>query len=546
MFLANFLAKNSPVLIPLLLLASAMLIPVIAYKKKWLAWPITMVTVALTFAVSIYNIFRVIDAGKPIHYRMGDWAPPMGIEYVLDHLSAFIVLVINCIAFFVLLHAKNIVTREMPGKEVPYFTAAILMLCGFNGIVLTGDLFNLYVFLEISSLSLYGLIACGEKKSPIASFRYLIMGTVAGSFYLLGVGFLYMVTGSLNMADVKNIIAALVAQSGGITNSPVILIALGLMVLGMGIKMALFPLHNWLPDAYTYAPSTSSALVAPTGTKVGSYVLIRVLFFVFGISAISKMALPVTTIICWLSAIGIIYGSILAIAQKEMKRMLAYSSVAQVGYIGLGVGLANPMALVGGILHILNHAFMKAALFLVAGNFRYKLGHSDISKLNNSVRKKMPWTMAAFAVAALSMVGLPPMAGFFSKWYLVLGTLKDSNWVFLGVIIISSLLNAVYFFRILEKVYMKPIKNEEEAAHGHDAHDAHGHDAHDSHDAKEAGGSYVEPAAANEAARDEVPGSMLVPTLVLAGGLILLGLLNAFIVKGVLAWIVPAAGLPLK
>lgn len=283
------------------------------------------------------------------------------------------------------------------------------------------------------------------------------------------------------------------------------------MVLGMGIKMALFPLHGWLPDAYTYAPSTSSAIIAPTGTKVGSYVLLRVLFFVFGLTYISKMPVPVTTIISWLAAIGIIYGSIMAIAQKELKRMLAYSSVAQVGYIAMGIGLANPLALVGAILHVLNHAFMKACLFLVAANFRFKLGHSNIFKLTHGVRKKMPWTMAAFTVAALSMVGLPPMAGFFSKWYLALGTLKDSNWVFLVVILVSSLLNAVYFFRIIEKVYMKPMK-----------------------------GNPSEKKETAEPKRDEVSPSMLVPTLVMAAGLIVLGLLNAFIVKGIIKFIVPA------
>ncbi|MCP4220947.1 MAG: monovalent cation/H+ antiporter subunit D family protein, partial [bacterium] len=446
--MTELITNNSPVLIPLLYLLTAMVIPLVAMKKDSFAWPTMMLASAAAFAVAIYNVFKVMDAGAPIHYRLGNWAPPMGIELVLDHLSAFIMLVINGVAFLVLMHAKKIGAKEMSGKEVPYYTAIVLMLCGFNGIVITGDLFNLYVFLEISSLSLYGLIAIGSKKSPIAAFRYLIMGTIAGSFYLLGVGFLYMVTGSLNMADVKAILPTLMNQPD---QMPTIVIALCLMVLGMAIKMAIFPLHGWLPDAYTYAPSTSSAIIAPTGTKVGSYVLIRLLFFVFGLGYIAKMTVPITMIIGWLAAIGIIYGSVMAIAQKEMKRMLAYSSVAQVGYIGLGIGLANPMALVGAILHILNHAFMKATLFLVAGNFRYKLGHSDITKLNHDVRKKMPWTMAAFTVAALSMVGLPPMAGFFSKWYLVLGTVKDSNWIFLGVILLSSLLNAVYFFRILEK-----------------------------------------------------------------------------------------------
>lgn len=513
------LMSNSPVLIPLLFLSSAMLMPVVAWKRNHLAWRFAMLVVSIAVGISIYNVIRIIEIGHPIHYRLGNWAPPIGIEYVLDHLSAFVILVINVVAWLVLLHSQKIIRHEIPGKEMPYYGAAILMLLGFNGIVITGDLFNLYVFLEICSLALYGLVAVGHKKAQVAAFRYLIMGTIAASFYLLGVGFLYMKTGSLNMADTKDIVTQMLSEG----NDPTIFIALCLMVLGLGIKMALFPMHNWLPDAYTYAPSSSSALVAPTGTKVGAYVLLRVMFFVFGVKYVSQV-LPLANIIAWLAAIGIIYGSIMAIAQKELKRMLAYSSVAQIGYIGLGIGMANPIALVGAVLHILNHAFMKACLFLVAGNLRFKLGHSNIYQLTHAVRKKMPWTMLAFTIAALSMVGLPPMAGFFSKWYLVLGTVESSNWIFLAVILLSSLLNAVYFFRVLEKIYMKPISSDEN--NHHDYHDTHPHPAEKP----------------DEAAiqQEEVGPSMLIPTLIMAGAIIAIGLLNAIIVKGILAYIIPA------
>lgn len=515
------LTTNSPVLIPLLFLVFGLLIPLIAWKKNSLAWPALMLVSTAATAISIYNVFKVLSTG-PVHYHMGNWAPPIGIEYVLDHLSVFVMVVINVVAFLVLLHAREIVGKEMPGKQAPYFAAVSLMMAGFNGIVVTGDLFNLYVFLEISSLSLYGLIAIGERKSPVAAFRYLIMGTIAASFYLLGVGFLYMTTGSLNMADVKAILPSIIGQ-------PTVLIALALMVLGMGIKMALFPLHGWLPDAYTYAPSTSSAIIAPTGTKVAAYVVLRVMFFVFGVSYVAK-TLPLAAMLTWMAAIAIIYGSIMAIAQSEMKRMLAYSSVAQVGYIALGIGLANPFGLIGAVLHVLNHAFMKAGLFLVSGNLRFKLGHSNIFKLDNSVRKKMPWTMAAFTVGALSMVGLPPLAGFFSKLYLIRGAYNSpywTGWVFICVIFLSSLLNAVYFFRIIEKVYMKPLIASKNGTNGHDHNDHH------------AAGHEVEA----EVPRDEVSGSMLIPTLVLAVGLIVLGILNAFIVNGIIKFIIPAAGM---
>lgn len=513
--MTTILTNNSPVLIPLLFLAFGLIIPLVAWKRNNWAWPTLMLASLASVAIAVFNVLKVMDKG-PVHYYMGNWIPPIGIEYVLDHLSAFVMLVINLIAFLVLLHAKKIVPHELAGKEPPYYAAVSLLLAGLNGIVITGDLFNLYVFLEISSLSMYGLIASGEKKSPVAAFRYLIMGTIAASFYLLGVGFLYITTGSLNMADVKAILPSIVGQ-------PTVLIALALMVLGIGIKMALFPLHGWLPDAYTYAPSTSSAVIAPTGTKVAAYALLRILFFVFGFSFVTK-TVPITNVIMWLAAIGIIYGSIMAIAQKELKRMLSYSSVAQVGYIGLGIGLANSWGLIGAVLHVLNHAFMKACLFLVAGNFRFKLGHSNIFRLEDSIRKKMPWTMAAFTAAALSMVGLPPLAGFFSKWYLAMGTIKSAGanwtgWIFLVVILVSSLLNAVYFFRVLEKVYMKPMGKKPKDVH----------ETHEKHEKEET----------IEIKSNEVGASMLVPTLIMAVGLIVIGLLNAIIVKGIIAYIIP-------
>ena len=491
--------NNSPALPVVLLLPAAIAIPLIALVWKRSAYAVTVLTTAAVTAVSALNVAKVL-AGGPIHYRLGGWFPPIGIEYVLDPLSAFVILVVNTVAFLVLAHSRRLVELEIPdpGKHVPYYAVALLMLCGFNGILVTGDFFNLYVWLEICSLSLYGLVAVGSRKAPVAAFRYLIMGTIGACFYLLGLGFLFTVTGTLNMADLKAVFPHVAGQ-------PTAVVGLVLMVVGFGLKMALFPLHGWLPDAYTQAPSSSSALIAPTGTKVAAYVLIRVLFFVFGLDYVRRV-LPLTQVIAWLSAAGILYGSIMAIAQKEMKRMLAYSSVAQIGYIGLGIGLANPYGFIGAVLHVMNHAIMKALLFMTAGHFRMKLGHSTIPRFDADVRRRMPWTTAAFAVGALSMVGLPPTVGFFSKWYLALGTIGRSNWIFLGVILASSLLNAVYFFRVIERLYFVKSK-------------------------PEAGGV--------ESAVSEAPASMLVPVLLLAAAILVLGLLNAVVVKGILEAAVP-------
>ena len=484
--------KHIPALIPLIFLASALLIPLTGIWKKRIVYPLAITTALIGASLSVYGFIYVLFNGA-ITYHFGGWLPPIGIEYVYDPLSSFVALVINVVSLIVLTHAFRIVPLDMEGRETAYYSVVMLLLTGLNGMIITGDLFNLYVFIEISSLSGYALIAVGEKRSAFASFRYLIIGTIGASFYLLGIGYLYFMSGTLNMNDLASILPLM-------KDSPTVLVALILIVVGIGIKMALFPMHGWLPDSYTYAPTTSSSLIAPIGTKVGAYTLMRLLFFVFGLDYFSK-ELPVADLIAIFACGGIIFGSVMAIAQKEMKRMLAYSSIAQIGYIGLGIGLANPFGFIGAVLHLLNHAFMKACLFLVAGNLRVKAGHSNITLMDDSFRKKYPWTMAAFTVAALSMVGLPPLAGFFSKWYLVLGTIEGSRWIYLAVILLSSLLNAVYFFRILEKVYLRsPVKDKTEEGFS------------------------------DNIKQDEVVPSMLIPTLVLAVGLIVLGILNVVIV----------------
>ncbi|HXG00723.1 MAG TPA: monovalent cation/H+ antiporter subunit D family protein [Bacteroidota bacterium] len=494
-------AQHIPILIPLILLLGAMLTSGVGLWRKSLVYPVVIASLVCALTLAAAGLYHAI-VNETIRYAIGGWLPPVGIEYVLDPLSGFMLVVILFVAAVVLVHARVAVESEIPGRRGLFYAVALLLLTGFSGIVLTGDLFNLYVFLEISSLASYALIAVGEKPAPVAAFRYLLVGTMGASLYLLGIGFLYVMTGSLNIADLASILPT-------IGSHPTIIIALALVIVGLAIKMALFPLHGWQPDAYTYAPSAVTALLAPIGAKVGAYVLIRMLFYVFEPSFVSR-SLPVAEIIGWLSMVGILFGSILAMAQKELKRMLAYSSIAQIGYIGLGIGLANPMGFVGAILHVLNHAFMKCGLFLVAGNLRLCVGHSTIPAFDDRLRRTMPWTMAAFTVFALSMIGIPPLAGFFSKWYLVLGALDRGSWVGVAVILLSSLLNAVYFFRVLEKVYLRS-PNAAEAP------------VNESH---------------LLTSTEDVP-STIVPTVLLAVSVLVLGLLNALIVSNVIVLMLP-------
>ncbi len=489
--------SHLPAYIALTFLLFSVLIPAFGIWRDELSQPLAVIGSGLAAGFSIYGFYSYLQLGS-IRYFFGGWEPPIGIEFVYDGLSGFFALVINTVAFFVIIHSNKISKREFPGKEMPYYALAMLMMLGFNGMVLTGDLFNLYVFLEIASLAGYAIIAIGDRQAPYAAFRYLIIGTAGGTLYLLGVGFLYTVTGTLNIIDMS----AMLPQFAG---STAVVAALILMIVGIGVKAALFPMHGWLPDSYTYASSSSTALIAPIGTKVAAYILFRIILWLFGVE-LTDAVVPFTYIVGVLACIGILYGSIMAIAQSEMKRMLAYSSVSQIGYIIMGLSLANPWGFAGALLHVLNHAIMKAALFMISGQIRFKEGHSSVNMFDDTYRKKYPWTMAAFTVTAISMVGLPPLAGFFSKWYLALGTIDNSNWLFLAVILISSLLNAVYFFRILEKVYMmNPDKGQKEAA---------------------------------DAERDEFSGSMLWPTSILAFSLIVIGFANAIIV-GVLLNIFP-------
>lgn len=487
------MTSHLPVLVILVLFLGALLTAILGRFGSRTPWMIAVVSSLLGFCLCIPLLAEVMKVGR-LHYELGGWDPSIGIELVSDRLSVFITMVILGVGTLVLAHSRESVDRENGQNRITYYATALLALGGFTGMVGTGDLFNLYVFLEISSLASYALIGSGGARSAVASFRYLILGTIGASFYLLGLGFLFVQTGSLNMGEVSSILAM-----GPL--DPALLTGMVLMVVGIGLKMALFPIHSWLPDAYTYAPAASSSLIAPIGTKVAAYVLIRLLFGVFP-TGLVLAEIPLLEIIGVLGALGIVWGSVMAIPQNNLKRMLAYSSVAQIGYIALGIGLGTTFGLIGAVLHILNHACMKACLFLVSSNLESKGKGLEISKFDASLRRDMPWSSAAFAVAAISMIGLPPTAGFFSKWYLLLGSFQEDRYLFVAVILLSSLLNAVYFFRILERMYLGEPETSEKATTG-------------------------APAAA--------PGFfMIFSPLVLGAGLFILGLGNSLIVTHVL------------
>ncbi len=437
--------EDLPILIVVIPLIFAVIIPLVGRLNKLLPWIIATTITFFCFLISISLLITVLDTGK-IRYWLGGWEPPWGIEYVVDYLSAFVLVVVSFIAFIVSFYSMRSVEMEInEDKRSAFYSIYLLFVTGLMGIVITGDIFNIYVFLEISSLAGYALIAIGRKREAlVASYNYLILGTIAATFIVIGIGYLYMATGTLNIADLRERLPALY-------HSKLILTAFAFFTVGFSLKIALFPLHTWLPGAYTYAPSVVSCIMAATATKVGAYIMLRIMFGVFKIK-FDLHIVPVTEIFIVISSVAIILTSVYAIAQTNLKRMLAYSSVGQIGYVVLGACMNDHTAMTGGIVHILNHALVKGALFMVAGCIVYKTGIEDISGLRG-MGKKMPFTMALFTIGGISMMGFPLTVGFISKWYISIGILNAGMVYLVPVIITSSLLTTVYFWRIIANIY---------------------------------------------------------------------------------------------
>lgn len=440
------MTQHAPVLIVLLPVSAALLCMLLSRISKNLGSYVVIASIlgALVSAVTVLQQV-LANGGKAIHYWMGNWQPPIGIEFVIDPINGILAVLTTFIALMVSIYSRPFVKDEDWLHVGGYYTLFGLMTVGMCGMIITGDVFNLYVYLEVMSLSGYGLIAIGGRKSMLAAFRYLLIGTIGASLYLLGVGYLYAMTGTLNMAD----LAVRVAQH---LNSPLFALAVACFVIGFGIKMALFPLHGWQPDAYTYAHPGAAALIAGIMSKVPSYAMIRFLFYMFGVT--NPVVASVLNVIGILGVAGILIGSIMALAQYDFRRMLAYSSVAQIGYIAIGIAMGNMYGFIGAVLHIINHAFMKSALFLVIGGVEYRFGEVNLYRLGG-LNKKMTLSTITVTLASLSMIGLPPTAGFFSKYYLMLGAYSGAQYFYIAVLVISSLLNAIYFFRILEQMFVQ-------------------------------------------------------------------------------------------
>lgn len=419
-------------------------------RRGSLAFALTLAVSWVMPVISACLLWEVMRSG-PISYALGSWPPPWGIEYRVDLLNGFVLMLVSAISAVTAPFALRSVAFEIaPRRQAWFYCMYLMCLTGLLGVTITGDAFNAFVFLEISALSSYVLIAMGrDRRALVAAYRYLIMGTIGATFYVIGIGFLYLLTGSLNMVDIATRLAALPPEQ-----ARAMIAGLAFLAVGISLKLALFPLHSWLPGAYAHAPSWATVFLSATATKVAIYLLVRILFSIFGV-ALDFRNLPVSEILLGLSVAAMFIASIIAIYQVDLKRMLAYSSLAQIGYIMLGVGIANQAGLTGGLVHLVNHAVMKAALFLAVGAIFYRVGTVQLGELAG-IGRKMPLTTGAALIAGLGLIGTPGTAGFITKWYLAVGALDRGWWPLVFLLVASSLVSVVYVGRVVEIACFRP------------------------------------------------------------------------------------------
>ncbi|MDA3785609.1 MAG: proton-conducting transporter membrane subunit [Deltaproteobacteria bacterium] len=497
--------EQHAIIIILAPLLGALVISLIGGLHRRVAYLTLVAALAVSFSSTIATLRQVAGraAEGPLHYFLGDWQPPYGIELVIDPLNALVLTMVAGVSLLVAIYSKETARRESPDRLHHYYTLFALLVAGLLGITATGDILNIYVLTEISALASYALLASGRGFASYATFKYLIMGTIGACFYLLGVGYLYIKTGTLNMAEMQAFMTR-----PALLHSESIRVAFILIMVGLWIKMAFFPLHGWLPNAYTRTSTTTSCLVAPLMTKVSVYVMIRVMFGVFTLPY-AYHVMGWNTAVVWLASLAIVAGSIGALAQTNLKRMLTYIIVAEVGYMVGGAWLGNAAGLTGAIYHIVSDGLMTACLFMAVGAITFKTGEINMEAMRG-VFRRMPVTAAIFVVGGLAMIGIPPTCGFFCKWYLISGGSAAGHYGFVVALLFSSLVNAVLFFRLFEIGYYPLFEAQGEAGH---------------HD---------------KVVVAEAPLSMLVPMLVTAAMILVVGLYTSRIVSGLIEYSLPA------
>jgi multicomponent Na+:H+ antiporter subunit D len=401
---------------------------------------------ALLLAYSLYvTIFFKITGQDILVYKIGGWVPPFGISMVLDNLATFMLVTVNLISFLVAIFSVRYM--QMYTDRPKFFTLFSLMVCGMNGLIITGDLFNLFVFLEIASISSYALVAFGTEAEELeASFKYAIMGSIASSFIFLGIAFLYGFTSTLNMADIARVLSLK-------HNLWVVPFVSVLFLMGFGLKSALVPFHAWLPDAHPSAPASISAMLSGVLIKtLGIYSLVRIFFNIFGVNK------ALLSILMFMGALSMVVGVILALSQWDFKRLLAYHSISQIGYIFLGLGLGTPLGIIGGLFHLFNHSVFKSLLFLNSGAVDYAAGTRDL-KETGGLGKVLPITWQTSLIASMSISGIPPFNGFFSKLIIIFACIQRGFIGYAVCAIIASILTLASFLKVQKFAFWGELKD---------------------------------------------------------------------------------------
>ena len=430
------------VVVPLLAAPLAVLL-----RQRHLAFMVVLTASGCAFAIALLLSWQVDRVGA-LSYAIGNWPPPWGIEYRVDRLTAFMLVLVSGIGAVVLLYSRASIEHEVPRRQhYLFYTMFALCLAGLLGICITGDAFNVFVFLEISSLSTYVLIALGrDRRALVAAYQYLVMGTIGATFFIIGVGLLYLMTGTLNMADMAQ-------RLGDVRGTRPVLAALAFLTVGISLKLALFPLHQWLPNAYAYAPSAVAAFLAGTATKVAVYVLLRFYYTVIGGTQVFDK-LHMQPMLLLLALAGMFIASTVAIFQADLKRLFAYSSLSQIGYIMLGLSFNSLTGLSACIVHLANHALAKSAIFMLLGGVAASMGGVSFRHIRG-MGTVMPLTSLGIVIGGLSLVGVPGTAGFISKWLLVQAALQQGQWWLALLIVVSSLLSLAYVWRFVEAAYLQ-------------------------------------------------------------------------------------------
>ena len=437
------MSRHFPVLLFLLPLFAAISMPVVCLKHRGWSRPIALVVLSLMVVLSSMNLLNIMQNGE-VRYAFSGWPPPLGIEWVADGLASFMMMPLSMLGLLALVFAGPTAPGDLGGRVVHFYILILLLISALTGIVFAGDLFNLFVFLEVAALSSYALVGVAGGRALMASFRYLILGTLGASFYLLGVSYFYAATGTLNMADMADKLPHLLT-------SKAVVGGLLFMFIGLGIKMALVPFHAWLPDAYAHASDSISPILASLVTKVALLGWIRIIFWVLGAKTVVNDT-PILLLVGVLGALAAVIGAVLALTQQEIKRIFAYGGISHIGVILIGVSQGNQTGFVGGVLYLLNDAIMQAALFFWAGVAMWQYGVRTLEDVGR-IGSHAPWLTVALVIIAMGMIGLPPTGGFFGKWQIILGALEAKNYVAVGAVLLSTMLTLAYFAKLFERVF---------------------------------------------------------------------------------------------